>query len=146
MGYLNSPWQKPWTIWLATASPKNTPKHPQSLPSDVPVKLVQQGICPKSLVFVIFPPFVFCISTSPLEDCRPWVTPSSDNPLSGKLFLVDTPQGCHICILTFLNCSIFIYFRLCLAWRNPWIRLWASFWSWCSSLELSSSPFSQHSR
>ena len=33
-------------------------------------------------------------TTSPREDCR-----SSGNPLLGKLFLVDTPQGCHICII-----------------------------------------------
>ena len=26
-------------------------------------------------------------------------TPSSDNPLTGKLFLVETPQGCHICMI-----------------------------------------------
>ena len=29
--------------------------------------------------------------TSPRDDC--------DNPLEGKLFLVDTPQGCHICFI-----------------------------------------------
>ena len=29
--------------------------------------------------------------TSPREDCRPHATPSSDNPLAGKLFLVSTP-------------------------------------------------------
>ena len=49
-----------------------------------------------SLIPVGFPPGI----TSHREDCRPPSTPSSDNPLSGKLFLVETPQGCHICILT----------------------------------------------
>ena len=34
------------------------------------------------------------------EDCHPRAMPSSDNPLSGKLFLVETPQGCHICFIT----------------------------------------------
>ena len=34
--------------------------------------------------------------TSPREDCR---SPEGDNPLEGKLFLVDTPQGCHICFI-----------------------------------------------
>ena len=33
------------------------------------------------------------------EDCRPWATPSSENHLSGKLFLVYTPQGFHICFI-----------------------------------------------
>ena len=28
--------------------------------------------------------------------------PSSDNPLSGNLFQVETPQGCHICITFYL--------------------------------------------
>ena len=37
--------------------------------------------------------------TSSREDCCPWATLSSDNPLSGKLFLVDSPQGCHMCIV-----------------------------------------------
>ena len=45
-----------------------------------------------------FPPWI----TSTREDCLPRATPSSDNPLSGKLFLVETPQGCHICVLTLM--------------------------------------------
>ena len=61
MDYSNNPWFLPWAIWLGTASTKNTHEHLWSLPSDVPVKLVQEGICPKSMMFVIFPPFVFCI-------------------------------------------------------------------------------------
>ena len=32
--------------------------------------------------------------TSPREDCR-----SSDKLFKGKLFLVNTPQGCHICFI-----------------------------------------------
>ena len=43
-----------------------------------------------------FPPGI----TSPREDFRLRTTPSSDNPLSGKLFLVETPHGCHICIIS----------------------------------------------
>ena len=41
--------------------------------------------------------------TSPGEDFRPLATPSSDNPLSGKLFLVDILQGCHIRIIFHLT-------------------------------------------
>ena len=37
-----------------------------------------------------FPPGI----TSPRED-----SPEGDNPLAGKLFLVETPQGCHICFI-----------------------------------------------
>ena len=64
----------------------------------------------------MFPPFVFCILfgiikhmtsmwgfppgiTSPGEECRSRATLCSDIPLSGKLFLVETPQWCHICII-----------------------------------------------
>ena len=46
-----------------------------------------------------FPPGI----TDTREDCRPRATPSSDNPLSGKLFLVETPQECHICKLSMLK-------------------------------------------
>ena len=35
----------------------------------------------------------------PREDYSPRTTPSSDNPLSGNLFLSETQQGCHICIM-----------------------------------------------
>ena len=42
-----------------------------------------------------FPPGMI----DPREDCRPWAMLSIDNPLSGKLFLVETLQGCHICIM-----------------------------------------------
>ena len=35
----------------------------------------------------------------PREDGRPRATPSSDNPVSGMLFLEETQQECHICIL-----------------------------------------------
>ena len=40
-------------------------------------------------------------STMAEEDCRPRATPLSDNPFSGKLFLAETPQGFHICILIY---------------------------------------------
>ena len=30
---------------------------------------------------------------------RGGLSPSSENPLTGKLFLVETPQGCHICFI-----------------------------------------------
>ena len=42
-----------------------------------------------------FPPGI----TSPREDCGPRATPSSDNPLLGKLFLVETLQEYNICII-----------------------------------------------
>ena len=58
------------------------------------------SIYPKSLVFVIFPPFVFVFVRYNKTDITSlWGTPSSDNPLEGELFLVETPHGCHICIM-----------------------------------------------
>ena len=49
-------------IKIVTGSLKNTHEHPQSLPIDLLVKLVQQGrVFIQNHWFVVFPPFVFCI-------------------------------------------------------------------------------------
>ena len=37
--------------------------------------------------------------TSPREDCHLRAQPEGDNPIEGMLFLVETPQGCHICFM-----------------------------------------------
>ena len=42
-----------------------------------------------------FPPGI----TSPREDCRSRAYPEGNNPLQEKLFLVETPQECHICFI-----------------------------------------------
>ena len=49
------------------------------------------------------------------EDCRPRATSSSDTPLSGKLFLVETPQGCHISILNMKSTTPYVDPHSCIA-------------------------------
>ena len=106
---------------LTHASP-NTREHPQTLPSDLPVKLRQQG----RQVFIqnlwclsFFPLYVFCILFSiikqiwhPCGKCNRnnipsrELSPSANNPLSRELFLLYYPQGCHIWIIaTFKYCT-----------------------------------------
>ena len=51
----------------------------------------------KSQVFVIFPAFVLCILFGIIKQERGLSLEGV--ALSGKLFLVKTPQGCHICIM-----------------------------------------------
>ena len=58
-------------------------------------KTPQFAIFGTHVIYVGFPLGI----TFPREDCRPRASPSSDNPLSGKLFLVETPHGYHICIV-----------------------------------------------
>ena len=68
-----------------------------------------------------FPPKI----TSPWEDWCPRDTPSSNNPLSGKLFLVETPHGCHICII--------------LHYRKSSV-IWDTFW-WSQFLCIEGGPY-----
>ena len=74
------------------------------------------------------------MSTGTRKTSRPRATPSSHNPLSGKLFLVDTPQGCHICIMS--ACQLTVpAFNSCTKYmgRPGIIRNRTVSWAWMRS-------------